>query len=64
MDYFEESIKIPTLNENNFQEFLSQNKAMITVFETDDYEYHYYLPSHVQISKGCVAEGKWARQYG
>lgn len=64
MDYFEESVKIPTLNETNFQEFLSQNKAMITVFETDDYEYHYYLPSHVRIGKGCTAEGKWARQYG
>lgn len=62
MDFFEESAKIPSLNETNFQEFLSNNRNKVFVFETEDFNYQYYLPSHAQVGKGCTAEGKWMRQ--
>lgn len=62
MDFFKESAKIPSLNETNFQEFLSNNINKVFVFETEDFNYRYYLPSHVRVGKGCTAEGKWMRQ--
>ena len=64
MTYYNEILKIPSLNETNFQEFLSNNQRQIFVSETEDYDYHYYLPSHCMISKSSKAEGKFARQWG
>jgi len=62
MNYYNEVLKIPTLNETTFQEFLLNNQKRIFVYETKDYDYHYYLPSHCMISKSSKAEGKFARQ--
>jgi hypothetical protein len=51
MTYYNEILKIPSLDETNFQEFLSNNQRQIFVSETEDYDYHYYLPSYCMISK-------------
>jgi len=60
--FYNEVIQIQTLNETNFQEFLSRNLKDIFVYETDDYEYQHYFPSHCMISKTSRAEGKYRRQ--
>jgi hypothetical protein len=54
--------EIPTLNETTFQEFLLNNQKQMFVYETEDYDYHYYLPSHCMISKSSKAEAKFMRQ--
>jgi hypothetical protein len=62
MTYYNKILKIPSLNETNFQDFLSNNQRQIFVSETEDYDYHYYLPTYCMISKSSKAEGKFARQ--
>jgi hypothetical protein len=59
---YEDAIKIPTLTEKDFQEFLQKNLKGIFVFETKDYEYCHYLPSHFSISGSAMASGQFARQ--
>ena len=62
LSFYNEVIQIPTLNETNFQEFLSRNLKDIFGYETDNYEYQHYFPSHCMISKSSRDEGKFARQ--
>jgi hypothetical protein len=54
--------EIPTLNETTFQEFLLQNQKQMFVYETEDYDYHYYLPSHLAITESCTISKIWVRQ--
>lgn len=54
--------EIPTLTDKNFQNFLSTNLKDIFVHETEDFEYRYFLPSHLKITSSCCAQGKFARQ--
>jgi hypothetical protein len=55
-------IEIPTLNETNYQKFLEKNLKKIFVFETEDYDYHYYLPSHYVITDSCKVSTKYKLQ--
>jgi hypothetical protein len=55
-------IEIPTLNEINYQKFLEKNLKKIFVFETEDYDYHYYLPSHYVITDSCKVSTKYKLQ--
>jgi hypothetical protein len=64
MTYYNEILKIPSLNETNFQEFLSNNQRQIFVSETEDYDYHYYLPSYCKITQNCKTSGRFTRQWG
>ena len=64
LSFYNKVIQIQSLNETNFQEFLSKNLKNIFVYETKDYEYQHYFPSHCVISKSSRAEGKFARQWG
>ncbi len=59
---YEDAIEIPTLTEKDFQEFLQKNLKGIFVFETMDYEYYHYLPSHLSISGSATVAGKFVRQ--
>jgi hypothetical protein len=54
--------QIQKLNQNNFEEFLKENLKKIFVFETEDFEYYYYFPTYLMISKSSKAEGKFMRQ--
>ena len=56
--------EISTLTETNFQEFLLENQRQIFVFETEDYDYQYYFPSHFEITQSCRTSGRFARQWG
>jgi hypothetical protein len=57
-----EILKIQSLTEENFQEFLQKNLKKIFVFETEDYEYHHYFPSHLAISGSSTVSRKFVRQ--
>ena len=59
MNFFKE---IETLTECDFQEFLLKNQKEIFVFETEDYEYYYYFPSHYKITQGCKVSTKYKLQ--
>lgn len=52
---------IESLNQDNFQSFLSDNLSIVRVHETPEYEYHQYL-CIAKTSKKVTAEGKFARQ--
>lgn len=54
--------QIQSLTEINFQEFLLENQREIFVFETEDYNYRYYLPSHLKITQKGEGSGKFALQ--
>ena len=54
--------EIPTLNETTFQEFLIRNQKQMFVYETKEYDYHYYLPSHFEITGSCTVGKTWVRQ--
>lgn len=64
MTHFNEILQIPNLNETNYNEFLLKNQKTIFVYETEDYDYHYYFPSYVMITGNCRAEAKFALQWG
>jgi hypothetical protein len=53
---------IPTLTEKSFQKFLEDNLKEIFVFETNDYEYEYYLPSHIAITSKSKVSTKYKLQ--
>jgi hypothetical protein len=53
---------IPNLTEKSFQKFLEDNLKEIFVFETDDYEYEYYLPSHIAITSKSKVSAKYKLQ--
>ena len=55
-------IEIQSLTEFNFQEFLDRNLKEIFVLETEDYDYHYYFPSHYKITGSGEGSGKFMRQ--
>lgn len=54
--------EIKNLTEANFQDFLVKNQREIFVFETEDYEYYYYFPSHYKITQGCKVSTKYKLQ--
>ena len=56
--------QIKQLTKENFQHFLSQNQKTIYVFETKDFEYRYFFPSHLTIKESCQSNARFARQYG
>jgi hypothetical protein len=53
---------VPTLTETNYQQFLEKNLTEIFVFETPDYEYQYYLPTHFVITGSCKVSTKYKLQ--
>ena len=54
--------EITNLTETNFQEFLLKNQRQIFVFETEDYDYQYYFPTHYEITQSCKTSVKYKLQ--
>jgi hypothetical protein len=54
--------EIQNLTEANFQEFLLKTQKEIFVFETENYDYYYYFPSHYKITQGCKVSTKYKLQ--
>jgi hypothetical protein len=54
--------EILKLTEKTFQDFLESNLKQMFVFETVDYEYQYYFPTHGKITGKCKVSGKYKLQ--
>jgi hypothetical protein len=62
MTIYNEVLKIPTLTEKNYEDFLRENLKSIFVHETEDYDYYYYFPSHFKITENCTFSKVFAQQ--
>jgi hypothetical protein len=54
--------EIENLTEDTFQDFLVKNQQEIFVFETENYDYYYYFPSHYKITQSCQISTKYKLQ--
>jgi hypothetical protein len=59
---YTQTLKIPTLTEETFQDFLQENLKSIFVYETEDYDYRYYFPSLCKITGKCQISKQFMRQ--
>lgn len=62
MTNYNEVLKIPTLTEKNYEDFLQENLKSVFVYETENYDYYYYFPSHFKITENCTISKIFVRQ--
>lgn len=53
---------IEDLTEETFQEFLLSNKGKMWVHETENYDYHYFLPTLLSVKSAATGVGRFVRQ--